>query len=493
MAEYIDNAYATEDDETISVPEHLPSDLLILYRKQVSEKINELQGWDNQSYRDSNGLEYMLSWTIDRIGNISEIDYNNSISVLLIYRNATIGSIGISDNTVNDMPNTSVASPITSSNMPVVPTTLPGPSLFAFFASNTSGGSMASISGPVVTRFVETRTVYGSTHTPQRIPGRIIISDTGNLMQTCPSAVASYAGPASGIFNITAELISGIGAKLTTKSITRSAVTSCAGKIEIIDGTTVSTNDLENARDLIAEVGSDMSDPIADEYEGYIANGNNNRGTTGIQDPLPIQTSRPTPSPTPAKQTIDTPPPQLSASGVVCTPWDGRNYDIPVSQNFTLRNFTIGYTDKSLNYSRGCLYPNKLIDIPGYPAQTRFCNLQALSTRVLEPLWAKFGPFRINSAIRNQNSVSNGVSQHVTGEAVDIQFPGWSYEMYWENAKWIKDNLPYDQFIYEHSAKSGSVWYHLSFRQTGNRPNTDRTKVMTMYRGHYDPGLKRYQ
>ena len=39
----------------------------------------------------------------------------------------------------------------------------------------------------------------------------------------------------------------------------------------------------------------------------------------------------------------------------------------------------------------------------------------------------------------------------------------------------------------EHSSATGSVWYHLSFKRGGNRG-----KVMTMYRGGYSPGLRRY-
>jgi hypothetical protein len=254
----------------------------------------------------------------------------------------------------------------------------------------------------------------------------------------------------------------------------------------------LSENTLENARDLIDAVGADTSDPTADEYESYIASGNNTAGVKGIQSPLPTQTTLPTPSPIPAAESNTTPPPAISASGVTCTIWDGVNYDVAMSPNFILRNFTIGYADKSKNSVRGCFFPHELVDVAGYSRQTRFCNLQALSMRVLEPLWAKFGQFRINSGIRNENSVKSGVSQHVTGEAVDVQFPGWTYDMYWQNAQWVKDNIPYDQFIFEHSDKTGSVWFHLSFRQSGNRPATAPNKVMTMYRGHYDNGLKKY-
>jgi len=73
-----------------------------------------------------------------------------------------------------------------------------------------------------------------------------------------------------------------------------------------------------------------------------------------------------------------------------------------------------------------------------------------------------------------------------------VQFAGWTYERYWQATAWIKDNLPYDQFIFEHSDRTGLAWFHLSYNRSGNRPVTQRTKVMTMYRNQYSPGLLRY-
>lgn len=267
----------------------------------------------------------------------------------------------------------------------------------------------------------------------------------------------------------------------------------CTAPTITVGGVSISTSNFENAQDLISTVGSDQSDPTADEYEGYIANGNNTTGQSGIQQVLPTQTTLPTPSPIPANQSNDKPPPSLNGNPVSCTTWNGTDYDAVLSTNFVLRNLTVGYSSSSTNMVRGCLYPNPLISILTYTAQDRFCNLQALAINVLEPLWAKFGPFRINSGIRNQNSVAPPrVSQHVTGQAADIQFPGWTYDTYWQNAQWVKDNIPYDQFIFEHSSKQATVWLHLSYNQSGGRSNTDSTKVMTMYRGHYDSGLKKY-
>lgn len=265
-----------------------------------------------------------------------------------------------------------------------------------------------------------------------------------------------------------------------------------------VGGVIISTSRFENAQELIKVVGSDQSDPTADEYETSIAQGNNTKKAAGIsqdQNP-PQQTTPPAPPTVPPKSADDKPAPASTPTPEDCTTWDGSNYDVPMSEHFILRNFTVGYPTAALNQSKGCLFPHPLIDVnihgTTYTKQMRFCNLQTVSRVVLEPIYQRFGQPRINSAIRNNDSTKPpNISQHMTGEAVDIQFPGWNYEMYWQNAAWIRDNINYDQFIFEHSTNTGLAWYHLSYRRAGsNRAPVNR--VLTMYRDGYVPGLKRY-
>lgn len=270
----------------------------------------------------------------------------------------------------------------------------------------------------------------------------------------------------------------------------------CSAPIIDIDGVPISTSDFENARELIETVSGDQGDPTLDEYEENIANGNNTSNTTGIQLPTTAEgqppkqsTNLPAPIPVPADQSNDKPPPGGNGNVPDEISWSG-DYNQTLGANFTVKSFTIG-----------ALFPNPLIDYTGtningstvsYNIHSRINNLNALAINVAEPLRAKFGPFSINSGIRNKTSTRSGISQHITGQGFDIQFPGWTYAKYWENAQWVKDNIPYDQFIFEHSDKTGLAWFHLSFNRAGNRPASDRTKVMTMYRNCYDTGLKRY-
>ncbi len=253
-------------------------------------------------------------------------------------------------------------------------------------------------------------------------------------------------------------------------------------------GCTPAQSPFGSAMNLMNGVSGGSADPTYDEYTENIANGNNTTGTKGSQPPNtsttqpPTQTTLPPPTTPPAEVVDIKPPPGGNGSPTTCMIWDGSNYGVAISPHFTLQDFTTGAYWP---------HPLKSTDVMGFSMQTRFCNLQALALNIAELLYAKFGTLRINSGLRDTSTTKSGISQHVAGQAMDVQFSGWSYDNYWDNAQWVKDNIPYDQFIFEHSS-TGSAWYHLSFNRTGNRAASSPTKVMTMYRNNYSSGLHRY-
>ena len=260
----------------------------------------------------------------------------------------------------------------------------------------------------------------------------------------------------------------------------------CTPPTVVIGGVTLSTSDFQNAQELLGTVSGASSDPTLDEYNENIANGNNTANKSGILLPnsptgtIPTQTTLPPPIPQKANQSNTSAAKGGNGTPVVCTIWTPGDYDAPLSTNFTLRQFTVN-----------AKFPYPLIDYNlTYTAQVRFCNLQNLAANIAEPLRAKFGPFNINSGLRNKTSATSGLSQHITGQAMDVQFSGWTYARYWENTAWIKDNLPFDQFIFEHST-TGLAWFHISYNAAGNRPVTDVNKILTMYRNNFSPGLHR--
>lgn len=93
-------------------------------------------------------------------------------------------------------------------------------------------------------------------------------------------------------------------------------------------------------------------------------------------------------------------------------------------------------------------------------------SLTRLAVELLEPIRAKFGPVKINSAFRGPsvNAAVGGskTSQHMRGEAADIVAPAVSVE---ELHRWIcaESGLAFGQCILEKSAPSRPfTWVHVS-------------------------------
>lgn len=99
-----------------------------------------------------------------------------------------------------------------------------------------------------------------------------------------------------------------------------------------------------------------------------------------------------------------------------------------------------------------------------------------LAEKIFEPLRAFRGrPIRINSGYRSEalNKAIGGAhrivagkyvatSQHCLGEALDLPLTA-------EEFHWIKDNLEFDQLIWEFGTDSQPQWVHVSYRAKGNR------------------------
>ncbi len=115
-------------------------------------------------------------------------------------------------------------------------------------------------------------------------------------------------------------------------------------------------------------------------------------------------------------------------------------------------------------------------------------NLRRLCLEVLEPVREGFGvPFAPSSAYRspalNAALGSKPTSQHVLGQAVDLELPGIQNL---KLARWIRDHLNYDQLILEFHdpAEPTSGWVHVSLKQADNR-----RRALTITKKGVFPGL----
>ena len=99
-------------------------------------------------------------------------------------------------------------------------------------------------------------------------------------------------------------------------------------------------------------------------------------------------------------------------------------------------------------------------------------NLKALCTNVLEPIITYYGTLHIESGYRsaalNKKVRGSQNSQHLTGEAADIEVRNISNHAL---IRWIRDNLTVDQAILEFHdpAIPDSGWVHVSYSRTRNR------------------------
>lgn len=109
--------------------------------------------------------------------------------------------------------------------------------------------------------------------------------------------------------------------------------------------------------------------------------------------------------------------------------------------------------------------------IPNRPGTIEIAALRALCTAVLDPLREAVGrPIKVNSGYRgpalNQRIGGATSSQHLHGQAVDIQSPGTAVLDLFKMV--IQLGLPFDQVIYE-AQNASTKWVHVSHKPGANR------------------------
>lgn len=119
------------------------------------------------------------------------------------------------------------------------------------------------------------------------------------------------------------------------------------------------------------------------------------------------------------------------------------------------------------------------LGIVNQPNQLQLSNLIRLAEKVFEPTREHFKvPIHISSGYRimNLNQAVKGsiTSQHCSGEAIDIDQKGGKVtnKMIFD---YIKDNLKFDQLIYEFGTKDNPDWVHVSYTDK-NRNQVLRAK-----------------
>jgi zinc D-Ala-D-Ala carboxypeptidase len=113
--------------------------------------------------------------------------------------------------------------------------------------------------------------------------------------------------------------------------------------------------------------------------------------------------------------------------------------------------------------------------ISNMPTEEHIQNFKLLAENVFEKIRAHFGcPIHISSGYRSKelNDAIGGsqTSQHSKGQAIDIDMDGSGDGV--SNAdiyNFIKDNIEFDQLIWEFGTDTNPDWVHVSYAQGKNR------------------------
>ena len=105
--------------------------------------------------------------------------------------------------------------------------------------------------------------------------------------------------------------------------------------------------------------------------------------------------------------------------------------------------------------------------IDNTPDEKELQNMQLLANRVFEPLRVWVGkPIKVNSFFRstklNKAIGGSSKSQHCHGQAIDID-DSYGHVTNAEMYEYIKENLDFDQLIWEFGDDDNPNWVHVSY------------------------------
>ena len=132
--------------------------------------------------------------------------------------------------------------------------------------------------------------------------------------------------------------------------------------------------------------------------------------------------------------------------------------------------------------------------ISNMPTDEHIANFKLLAENVFEKIRNNFRcPIHISSGYRSKelNACTKGASatsQHSTGEAVDLDMDGSANGVTNKMVfNYIKDNLEFDQLIWEFGTNENPDWVHVSYESTGKQRKQILKATRVDGKPHYSP------
>jgi hypothetical protein len=142
------------------------------------------------------------------------------------------------------------------------------------------------------------------------------------------------------------------------------------------------------------------------------------------------------------------------------------NIDLNIDKNYITEHFSL----EELTHSNTAIHHN----VKNIPNEIQLQNIKHLAINLLEPIRVHYNaPVYLSNCFRCKklNQLVGGAinSQHlaITGAAADIKnIKGYNLgDVY----RWIKENLLYDQLIWESGNDMNPSWIHISYNIINNR------------------------
>lgn len=147
------------------------------------------------------------------------------------------------------------------------------------------------------------------------------------------------------------------------------------------------------------------------------------------------------------------------------------------------------YISEYLSYEEATKSPTALrLGIENSPNEEQIENMRHVAQKVFDPV-RKFvgGPLLASSFFRSKElndaiPGSSKTSQHMSGEAIDIDADAYLYGTNIAIFEFIKNNLDFDQLIGEYPDKFGAfAWVHVSAKRIGENRKEILVKLKSKY------------
>ena len=146
---------------------------------------------------------------------------------------------------------------------------------------------------------------------------------------------------------------------------------------------------------------------------------------------------------------------------------------------------------KHVSYKEGIYSTTALrLGLKNDPSDVHLSNMKLIAEKVFEPLRTHVGgPIKINSFYRgpklNEAIGGSFKSQHCNGQAIDID-DTYGHMSNADMYKYIKENLDFDQMIWEFGDDKNPNWVHVSYVS----PEVNRKRCLKAFK---DKGKTKYK